>query len=113
LGRLIVVPYYPVQHVTLRHIVELKMEKLCRRLEKSHKISLSYSETLIEEIARQCVEREGFQKDRGARNIDHVLTGTLIPEISERLLIAMADHRRINEIHVDMGGAKGFRYYIE
>jgi hypothetical protein len=37
----------------------------------------------------------------------------LIPDISERLLIAMADHRRINEIHVDTGGAKGFRYYIE
>jgi type VI secretion system protein VasG len=113
LSRLIVVPYYPVQHATLRHIVELKVEKLCRRLEKSHKISLRYNETLVEEIARQCVERHGFQKDSGARNIDHVLTGTLIPDISERLLMAMADHRRINEIHVDTGGAKGFRYYIE
>ncbi len=113
LSRLIVVPYYPVQHATLRHIVELKIEKLCRRLEKSHNISLRYNETLIEEIAHQCGERKGFQKDSGARNIDHVLTGTLIPEISERLLIAMADHRRISQIHVDIGGAKGFRYYIE
>jgi len=82
-------------------------------LEKSHKISLCYGETLVEEIARQCVERRSFQKDSGARNIDHVLTETLIPDISERLLMAMADRRRINEIHVETGGAKGFRYYIE
>ena len=56
LSRLVVVPYYPVRQATLRHIVKLKIEKLCRRLEKSHKISLRFSETLVEEIAQRCVE---------------------------------------------------------
>jgi type VI secretion system protein VasG len=107
LSRVVVVPYYPLRKSTLRHIVELKMESLRRRLERTHGIQLHCSEALIDEVTGRSRET-----DNGARGIDQILTGTIIPEISERILLSMADRRTISAILADVNGTGSFRYQI-
>jgi len=109
LSRMIVVPYYPIGDMTLLQIVELKIGEIARRLEASYAISLKYSPQIVEEIAHRCNDIHS-----GARNIDHILTGTLIPEISEKVLCAAADQNSIRSIMVDLGGdGELFRYQVE
>ncbi|MCC7154961.1 MAG: type VI secretion system ATPase TssH [Bryobacterales bacterium] len=105
LGRVIVVPYYPISDISMRHIVELKLERIRQRLLDSHKVNLEFGERLVDEIARRCVEVES-----GARNVDHILTGTLLPELSRRLLCAMADRTMLERMFVDIGSSGAFRY---
>ncbi|HEX3683279.1 MAG TPA: type VI secretion system ATPase TssH [Bryobacteraceae bacterium] len=109
LSRMIVVPYYPIGDMTLLQIVELKIGEIARRLESSYSISFKYSHRVVEEIARRCVDGHS-----GARNVDHILTGTLIPDISEKVLCAAADQNAIHSISVDAGsGGELFRYQVE
>src|SRR5579883_551107 len=81
LGRLVIIPYYPVRDEALKRIVLLKLEKIKRRLLETHKIDFSYDDALINEVANRCTEVES-----GARNVDNILTNTLLPDISRRIL---------------------------
>jgi len=108
LARMIVVPYYPISDAILRQIIELKIEKIARRLRTTHDVDLQIAERLVDEIATRCVDQ-----DSGARNVDHILSGSLIPEISEKLLCAEVDQRPIHSVYVDVGNAGAFRYRIE
>ena len=81
LGRLVIIPYYPIRDEALRKIIVLKLGKIQKRIRENHKIDLHCSDALIEEIGRRCTEVES-----GARNVDNILTNTLLPEISRQLL---------------------------
>ena len=105
LGRLVIIPYYPVRDEALKQIVRLKLGKIQRRLEETHKIPLTYDEPLIEEVARRCTEVES-----GARNVDNILTNTLLPEISRQILGRMAERQRLSPIHVSIGEGGAFVY---
>ncbi|MBV8072802.1 MAG: AAA family ATPase, partial [Acidobacteriaceae bacterium] len=108
LSRMVVVPYYPVDHSMLLQIAELKLRALANRLESTHGTELKYAARVFEAIAAQCLDEY-----RGARNIDHVLTNTLIPEISEKVLCAAASNDSIRSITVEVTNAGGFRYSID
>ena len=105
LGRLVIVPYLPVQDEILKQIITLKMGKIQRRLEENHKISLTYDEALLNEIAARCTEVES-----GARNVDNILTNTLLPDISRELLGRMAEGDSTSEISVGVGKDGSFVY---
>jgi type VI secretion system protein VasG len=62
---------------------------------------------LVDEVARRCTEVES-----GARNVDHILTRTLLPEISKEFLAKMAAGEGISRVHVSVGGQGGFQYKI-
>jgi type VI secretion system protein VasG len=64
---------------------------------ENYRASFHYSGELVEAIADRCTEVES-----GARNIDHILTGTLLPEISTKLLARMASGESIQSISVSM-----------
>ncbi len=98
LGRMVVVPYYPIRDEALKKIIVLKLNKIQRRIQENHKISLTYEDTLIEEVARRCTEVES-----GARNVDNILTNSLLPDISRLLLGRMAEGEKLNAIHVGIG----------
>ena len=93
LGRLIVVPYYPISDDVMRQIIRLQLGRIAQRMRQNHNAQFSYSDELIESIAGRCREVES-----GARNVDHILTRTLLPEISQEILARMAgatnDRRR-------------------
>jgi type VI secretion system protein VasG len=108
LGRLVTIPYYSLRAVDLHNIAELKVRKIAQRLREAHGVRLEYSDRLIEEITARCGETES-----GARNIDHILTGTLIPDVSERILCTLADERKIARIRVELSPTGAFRYTTE
>ncbi len=105
LGRLVIVPYYPVRDEALKQIIVLKLEKIKRRLAENHKISLTWDGALLESVASRCTEVES-----GARNVDNILTNSLLPDLSRRLLAGIAEGVKPSAIHVSIGADGGFVY---
>lgn len=105
LGRLVITPYFPIRDEALKQIIILKLGKIQRRLHETHKLSLTYDGDLIQEIGRRCTEVES-----GARNVDNILTNTLLPDISRKLLTAFAEGARPSAIHVSVGENGSYAY---
>ncbi|MEP6832018.1 MAG: type VI secretion system ATPase TssH, partial [Gemmatimonas sp.] len=105
LGRMVIVPYYPVRDENLKQIVRLKVGKIKRRLRETHGIELLYDEALITQIAARCTEVES-----GARNVDNILSNTVLPEISRMLLASMAEGLRPTGLRIDVGADGDFMY---
>ncbi|HWE00419.1 MAG TPA: AAA family ATPase, partial [Bryobacteraceae bacterium] len=108
LGRLVVIPYFPVRDEALKQIVRLKLGKIQRRLAETHRIQMTWDSDLVEEVARRCTEVES-----GARNVDNILTNTLLPEISKQILTAMAEGAPPRTIHIGIGENGKFTYSSE
>ena len=105
LGRLVIIPYYPLRDEALKNIIILKLGKIQKRIHENHKIQLVCDSALIDEIARRCTEVES-----GARNVDNILTNTLLPEISRQLLSRIAEGQKLESIRVDIGADGNFVY---
>jgi len=89
----------------LRKIIVLKLGRIVRRLRENHRVEMTHDEALLTEVAKRCTEVES-----GARNVDNVLTNTLLPEISRQLLGKMAEGERVSNIHVGVGTDGKFMY---
>jgi type VI secretion system protein VasG len=107
LGRLIVVPYYPIADEAMRQIIQLQLGRISARLQENTRAVFSYDDALVTEIARRCTEVES-----GARNVDHILTRTLLPEISREFLARMAAGEPITKVYVSVNSEGGFQYEI-
>jgi type VI secretion system protein VasG len=105
LGRMVLIPYYPVRDEVLKTIVKLKLAKIQKRLKATHKIELIAGQDVIDAVAARCTEVES-----GARNVDNILTNTVLPDISRRLLAMMADGERPESITVKVGEDGNFQY---
>ena len=105
LGRLVIIPYYPIRDEALKKIILLKLEKIQKRIRENHKIDLICSDALIDEIGRRCTEVES-----GARNVDNILTNTLLPEISRLLLTRIAEGQKLESVRVHVGPDGSFVY---
>jgi type VI secretion system protein VasG len=107
LGRLIAVPYYPIGDATMRQIVRLQLDRIGERVRTNHRADFAYSDDLVDVIAGRCKE-----VDSGARNVDHILTRSLLPEISQEFLTRMAAGEAVSGVHVTVDDARAFRYAI-
>jgi type VI secretion system protein VasG len=105
LGRMLIVPYLPVRDEALKQIIRLKLDKIIRRLRENHKVALRYEDALLTEIASRCTEVES-----GARNVDNILSNTMLPEISRELLLRMAKGDPGSAIRVSVDQAGMFTY---
>jgi type VI secretion system protein VasG len=105
LGRMVTIPYYPIRDEALKKIIILKLDKIKRRLLENHRLELLYDDALIDTVASRCTEVES-----GARNIDNILTNTLLPDMSRELLASMAEGRKLNSIRVGIGEGGKFVY---
>ena len=105
LGRTVIIPYFPVRDEALRKIILLKLGKIQRRLQGTHRITLTWSEALVDEVAKRCTEVES-----GARNVDNILTNTLLPEVSRQILSRIAEGLPLESIQVDVGADGQFVY---
>jgi type VI secretion system protein VasG len=105
LGRLVIIPYFPVRDDALKKIITLKLAKIQRRLHENHRVELNYDQALVDEVARRCTEVES-----GARNVDNILTNTLLPQISRQLLSGMAEGQKVTSIQVSVGPDSAFVY---
>jgi type VI secretion system protein VasG len=105
LGRMVIIPYYPIRDEALKLIIKLKLRKIQKRMQETHRISLTYDDALVQEVSRRCTEVES-----GARNVDNILTNTLLPDISKSLLGRIAEGLKPESIHVTIGEDGAFAY---
>jgi type VI secretion system protein VasG len=91
------VPYYPLDESRVRAIVALKLEKIRSRFQASHGVPLDFDPAVEQAIAARCIST-----DSGARAIDHLLTGALLPDLSVKLLQAMASERELGAARVSL-----------
>lgn len=108
LGRLKVIPFYPIADEVLVQIIELKLKRIQKRININHKAELSYDDALVEAVLARCTE-----VDSGARNVDNILNGTLLPEIAESVLAKMAEGAAISKIKVSANKQGQFKYSIK
>ncbi len=106
MGRLKVVPYLPITDKNMRLIVKLKLNRIAKRMLENRHVTFSYGDDLVENVGSRCTEVES-----GARNVDHILTNTLLPEMSKELLSRMARGEKIHEIKVSLGDG-GFVFEV-
>jgi len=97
LGRLMIVPYFPVRDEALKQIIRLKLGKIQRRLMETHKVALVYDDALLNEVAARCTEVES-----GARNVDNILSNTMLPELSRQILTQLAGGESSNRVTVSV-----------
>ncbi|MBM3744386.1 MAG: type VI secretion system ATPase TssH [Acidobacteria bacterium] len=105
LGRLVIIPFYPIRDESMKKIIVLKLGKIRRRLQENHKIDLVYAQDLVDEVARRCTEVES-----GARNVDNILTNTLLPDVARRLLGLMAEGQKLSSFRVGVAADGSFVY---
>jgi type VI secretion system protein VasG len=107
LGRVTVVPYFPLSDSVMRAIIELQLGRIRRRVQENYRAQFSYSPELVAGIAERCKE-----VDTGARNVDHILTRSLLPELSAEFLGRMAAGGTINAVRVSVAPTGTFQYEI-
>lgn len=107
LGRLTLIPYYPLAEDVIRKIICLKLGKVGKRLSDNYKAAFTYSDDLVQQIAERCKE-----VDTGARNIDHILTRSLLPELSTLMLSRMAEGQGISSVRVTVSPEQDFVFEL-
>ncbi|MDB5976929.1 MAG: tssH, partial [Nevskia sp.] len=93
LGRLVVIPYYPLSDEMLSSIIRLQLGRIGKRIGEQHKIPFHYDEAAVGLIASRCNELES-----GARVVDAILTNTVLPKISEEFLRRMVEGKPVTRI---------------
>jgi type VI secretion system protein VasG len=107
LGRMSIVPYYPISESVMKLIIRLQLGRIGKRLMENHGATFSYDEAVVNEIGSRCKEVES-----GARNVDSILTKTVLPDLSGEFLARMAEGASISKVHVRVGEEGKFAYDI-
>ncbi|WP_227814953.1 type VI secretion system ATPase TssH [Nitrogeniibacter aestuarii] len=108
LGRMKVVPYYPISDEVLVSIIELKLGRIRDRVAANHKAEFVWDDKLVDAVLARCTE-----VDSGARNVDHILSGTLLPQVAEEVLARMAEGGEISRIRATALKSGEFKYTIK
>jgi len=108
LGRTVIIPYLPVRDEVLEQIIVLKLGKIQRRVQETHRVTLVCDDAVIHAVAARCTEVES-----GARNVDNILTNTLLPDVSRMLLEGLAAGQKPSAIRVGIADDGNFSYAPE
>ncbi len=107
LGRVTIVPYFPLSDEVIRQIVVLQLNKIAKRVREGYKAEFTYEPALVETIAARCKESAS-----GARNVENILSRTLLPELSAEVLARLAEGEMISRVTVGTSEDGMFRYTI-
>lgn len=107
LGRTNVVIYYPLKPEILKQIARLKLRSIGKRLKEAYNVPLQVDDAVIDAIVERCKEVSS-----GARNIDNILSRTVLPELSARILARLADGHEILQVKVGLNDDGSFRYDV-
>ncbi|WP_425919130.1 type VI secretion system ATPase TssH [Acinetobacter sp. TSRC1-2] len=99
LGRMRVIPYFPLHDELLLRIIKHKLGKITARLEQQYSSKVTYSEDLIELILSRCTE-----VDSGARNVDNILNSSILPALATHILVCLAEQKSPKQIYIDVQG---------
>jgi type VI secretion system protein VasG len=95
LGRLVVIPYYPLSDAMLSNIVRLQLGRITKRVLEYHKIPFTYGDDAVKLIVSRCTEVES-----GGRMVDAILTNTVLPAISREFLARTMAGASLNGVHL-------------
>ncbi len=104
LGRLVVIPYYPLSDAMLRSIIQLQLSRIQQRVGANRAITFGYDDSVVDLIASRCTELES-----GGRMVDAILTQTLLPEISREILGRLLEGGTTEKVEVTVKDA-AFQY---
>ncbi len=107
LGRVKLVPYLPLNGEVLCRIVVLQLGRISQRFRARFATDLIFDSTVVEAVAERCTESTA-----GARAIEAILSDTLLPDLSTRMLAHMSAGHAIETITVDLDTAGAFRYAL-
>ncbi len=96
LGRMTVVPYYPLGDAVLKKIIQLKLNQIRDRLKVNYKAAFVCTPAVVDTIAARCKD-----VDTGARNADHIITGTVLTMIAAEVLTRIAEGKPVTKVTVD------------
>ncbi|HET7203361.1 MAG TPA: type VI secretion system ATPase TssH [Steroidobacteraceae bacterium] len=107
LGRLVVIPFYPLSDEVLQSIVRLQLERIRKRVLQNHKVPFEYDDEAVQLVVSRCTEGES-----GGRMIDAILTNTILPRISQEVLTRMAAGKSIARVGIAVQD-RDFSYAFE
>jgi type VI secretion system protein VasG len=107
LGRVTVVPYFPLGDEVMKKIVRLQLGRVARRIRDHYGASFEYDPQVVDSIASRCTEVH-----TGARNVDNILTRTLLPELSAECLSRMAEGASVESINISTHEDGSFKYTV-
>ncbi len=108
LGRTTVIPYYPLADENLLKICKINMKRIEKRVRAHYDADFSYDEDVLLHIVARSQE-----VDTGARNIENILTRTMLPAMASECLARLAANQEISKIHIGVTEDSNFTYNIE
>jgi len=107
LGRTTVIPYYPLDDENLMKICTINMNKIDKRVKEHYGAQFSYDEDVVLHIVARSQE-----VDTGARNIENILTRTMLPRLASECLSKMANGEEIQKVHIGVTEEGDFTYDV-
>jgi type VI secretion system protein VasG len=97
LGRLVVIPYYPLSAHMIAEITKLQLGRIKKRVQAAHGVPFVYSDVVVDTIVSRCQELES-----GGRMIDAIVTNTMLPDISNEFLRRMMSGGAVTRVAIDV-----------
>lgn len=94
LARMEVIPYLPLDHATMVAIVHGKLARLVSLLQQRFG-----AETLIDDAVPEAILRLANRSENGARMLESVIDGALLPPVSLQLLQRLSAGEPIRRVH--------------
>ncbi len=107
LGRLVVIPYYPLSPTMIAEITKLQLNRIKKRVQSAHGVPFEYSDAVVQTIVDRCQELES-----GGRMIDAIVTNTMLPDISAEFLRRMMTGGVVTKVAIDVADGE-FTYAFE
>jgi type VI secretion system protein VasG len=107
LGRVTLVPYFPLSPAIIRQIVELQLNRIRRRVQETYGARFAWDAELVDTIAARCTDTSS-----GARNVENILSRTLLPELSAEVLSRLAEGASITAVTVGVDTSGSFQYHL-
>ncbi len=107
LGRLVVVPYFPLSEEMISRIVKLQLGRISKRIAENHRVPFTWDDAVVKLIAGRCTELES-----GGRMIDAILTNTVLPAISQEFLTRLMEGKKVGKVELGVSGSE-FRYTFD
>lgn len=101
LGRLSIIPYYPLTEDSLNQIIDLRLEKIIKRVKENYNAELAFTQAVKDEIIKRCDNVAS-----GARLIDAVINNDILPSISEEFLKNIMDGNVLMKVLADVSDNK-------
>jgi type VI secretion system protein VasG len=108
LARMTVVPFFSLDPSALKGIVALKLGRVARTLWSNNRMTLEHTPAVVDQITARCTEVE-----TGARNIEYILNGSILPQLSQEILAAMGTGTLPSKARLDVAGDGGFTFTFE